>query len=197
MKKLALFDFDGTITTADTFVEFIRFNKSFLRFAIGFLLLSPVIIAFKLKLYPNWKAKELVITYFFKGTPLSDFEKMCHHFYTNKLKTLIRPKALEEIAKHHAAGYDVCIVSASPELWIKDWAEEQNVKLIGTKLEVKNNQITGKIAGNNCYGFEKECRVKAAYDLPTYDVIEAYGDSSGDKELLALAHSAHFKPFRK
>ncbi len=197
MKKLALFDFDGTITTSDTFVEFIRFNKGFVRFAIGFFLLSPFIIAFKLKLYPNWKAKELVITYFFKGTTTSDFDQMCQRFYSQKLPSLIRPKALEEIAKHQIAGYEICIVSASPELWIKDWAKEQNVQLIGTKLEVVENKITGKISGNNCYGFEKECRIKAIYDLASYDLIEAYGDSSGDKELLALAHKAHFKPFRK
>ena len=196
MKKLALFDFDGTITTTDTFVEFIRFNKGFLRFAVGFFLLSPFILAFKLKLYPNWKAKELVLTYFFKGTPIATFQAKCHDFYTKKLPKLIRPKALEEIAKHQAAGYEICLVSASPELWIRDWAKEQNVKLIGTKLEVIDNKITGKITGKNCYGFEKECRVKAAYDLSTYDVIEAYGDSSGDHELLALAHKAHFKPFR-
>lgn len=196
MKKLVLFDFDGTITTTDTFVAFIRYNKGFLRFATGFLLLSPFIVAFKLKLYPNWKAKEVVLAYFFKGTSLTEFEKMCYAFYQNKLPSLIRPKALEEIANHKADGYEICIVSASPELWIKDWAKEQRINLIGTQLEVVNHKITGKITGKNCYGFEKECRVKSVYNLSNYHTIEAYGDSSGDKELLALAHLKHYKPFR-
>ena len=196
MKKLALFDFDGTITTKDTFVEFIKYNESTFRFWFGFLLLSPFIIGFKLKLFPNWRAKELVITYFFKNTPLPDFKAMCTAFYKNKLNELVRPKAIDEIKKHLHEETIVSLVSASPELWIEDWAKEMGIKLIGTKLEVKDNKITGKIAGKNCYGPEKEVRVKAIYNLSDYDQIFAYGDSSGDKELLALAHKKHYKPFR-
>ena len=60
MSKLALFDFDGTITTKDSFVEFIKFKHGFLGFAVGFLLMSPVILLYKTKLIPNWKAKQWV-----------------------------------------------------------------------------------------------------------------------------------------
>ena len=197
MKNLALFDFDGTITTKDTFVEFIKFYKGTFRFWIGFALLSPFIIAFKLKLFPNWRAKELVLTYFFKNTPIDAFKQVCTRFNETIVPTLLRPKALLEIEKHRKEGTEIWIVSASPELWIQQWATAQNIALIGTKLEIVNGKLTGKLEGKNCYGVEKENRVKAAINLSDYQHISAYGDSSGDKELLALADNAFYKPFRE
>lgn len=194
--KLSLFDFDGTITTKDTFVEFIKFYKGTFKFWFGFILLSPLIIAFKIKLIPNWKAKELVLTYFFKNTPIKEFELQCSQFNELIVPYLIRPKALEEIQLHQKENRSIWIVSASPELWIKDWATKHNIQLIGTKLEIRNNLITGKLKDNNCYGPEKAVRIKKAINLDDFNFIEAYGDSSGDKEMLALADESHYKPFR-
>lgn len=194
--KLSLFDFDGTITTKDTFVEFIKFYKGPIKFWFGFILLSPLIIAFKIKLIPNWKAKELVLIYFFKNTPFKEFEETCSKFNELIIPQLIRPKALEEIKLHQKENRTIWIVSASPELWIKDWATKYNIQLIGTKLETINGLITGKLKGNNCYGPEKAVRIKKVIQLDDFNFIEAYGDSSGDKEMLALAHASHYKPFR-
>lgn len=194
--KLSLFDFDGTITTKDTFVEFIKFYKGPFKFWFGFILLSPLIIAFKIKLIPNWRAKELVLTYFFKNTPIKEFELQCSQFNELIVPYLIRPKAIKEIQLHQKENRSIWIVSASPELWIKNWATKHNIQLIGTKLEIRNNLLTGKLKGNNCYGPEKAVRIKKAINLDDFNFIEAFGDSSGDKEMLALADESHYKPFR-
>ena len=53
-KAIAFFDFDGTITTKDTLLEFIRFSKGRFRFYLGFLLYSPYLIAYKIKLIAGW-----------------------------------------------------------------------------------------------------------------------------------------------
>ena len=56
-KKLYCFDFDGTLTTSDTLLEFIKYAKGRGRFLMVFLMYSPLLVLMKLHLYPNWKAK--------------------------------------------------------------------------------------------------------------------------------------------
>ena len=196
MKKIAFFDFDGTITTKDTLFEFIKYQKGWMRFYIGFLVNVPVMAALKLKLAPNQFTKEKVLQYFFKGMALSDFQQTCDLFIADELPSIIREGAINEIKKLQALGFEVVIVSASVENWIKKWSDKVGVQLIATKLETNGNNLTGKINGKNCNGNEKAVRIKSAYDLSQYDEIYCYGDTSGDDAMLALATKAFFKPFR-
>ena len=59
-EKVAAFDFDGTLTTKDTLLDFLTFCFGFKKLFIGFLLLSPALLLYKLKLTSNEKAKERV-----------------------------------------------------------------------------------------------------------------------------------------
>lgn len=195
-KTIVFFDFDGTITNKDTFIEFIKFAKGKSSFRMGFAILAPVLIMYKLKLIKNWKAKEMVLSYFFSGIKEEDFKAICEDFCKKKIPELLRIKALDEIQMHQKLERTIYIVSASPENWIKPWAKKMGVNLIGSKLEVVDGIITGRLNGPNCYGLEKEARIKCEMDLSTYNEIWAYGDSKGDKELLALANKAFYKPFR-
>lgn len=61
MKRLYAFDFDGTLTTADTLLAFIRYACGTWRFIVGFLLHSPLLVLMKLKLYPNYRAKQRIL----------------------------------------------------------------------------------------------------------------------------------------
>ena len=64
-KKLYCFDFDGTLTTSDTLLEFIRYAKGTGRFLMVFLMYSPLLVLMKLHLFPNWKAKQLIFAHLF------------------------------------------------------------------------------------------------------------------------------------
>jgi phosphatidylglycerophosphatase C len=194
-KRLVLFDFDGTITTKDTFIEFIRFYHGNFRFASGFGLMLPILILYKFKIIPNWKAKEIVLTWFFKGQETVHFNRICGEFSRSILPRLIRPGALAELKKY-GNDSEVVVVSASAENWVSSWCQENNVKIIATQLESIDGKLTGKINGKNCFGEEKAIRIRERYSLATYDEIIAYGDSSGDKEMLALANKHFYKPFR-
>lgn len=196
MKKIAFFDFDGTITTKDTMFELIRHLKGDTRFYLGFLLNIPVFAAMKLKLISKQTAKEKLLTWFFKGTDLAEFQEGCDVFATSKLPALTREDALKEIAKLKAEGFEIVVVSASAENWIKKWAESTGLKLIATKLDVSNAKLTGKLYGANCNGPEKENRIRLAYDLSDFGDIYCYGDSGGDQEMLALGTRTFYKPFR-
>lgn len=196
MKEIAFFDFDGTITKKDTLLEFIKFSKGRTAFSFGFLLNLPYLVAFKLKIITNHKAKEKVLSYFFKDTPLASFQKDCEDFTSHILPGLIRPKALHEISKLRHAGVKIVIVTASPEYWIRKWADSIGAALISTQLEVIDGKLSGKILGNNCHGNEKVRLISGQYQLSDFTNIYAYGDSKGDLPMLQLANQSFYKPFR-
>ena len=159
------------------------------------LYLSPMLITYKLKFIPNYKAKQRMISYFFKGMEEYNFRKLAEQFSLKQIDTMLRPKSMQKIAWHKKQGHRVVVVSASIECWIKPWCDKNELDLIATKLEMKNGYITGKFQTKNCYGIEKANRVKEIYDLDDYDHIYAYGDSQGDIELLELANTKNFRAF--
>ncbi len=196
MKRIAFFDFDGTITSKDTLLEIIKFQKGTLWFYIGLLIISPYIIAYKFKLISNQSAKEKVLKYFFGGTDEKKFQLACDSFAAEKLPALIRTKALHEIKKHLALGSEIVIVTASASNWFRQWSNEYNIKIISSVLEIDNNKITGRLIGKNCYGNEKVSLIKQHYNLHEYNEIYCYGDTSGDTPMLELGSIAFYKPFR-
>jgi|SRR5579872_3982286 len=203
MSKIAFIDFDGTITTKDTLLEFIRYSKGTVRFYLGFILNSPWLVAYKLKLISNQRAKERILRFFFRHMPLDRFWQACQAFSREALPRLLRPKAIREIARLKAAGAEVVVVSASPEDWIRDWAASIGAELVATRLETvpgedksKPHRLTGRIWCANCHGEEKVRRIKEAYDLSGYQQIYTYGDSRGDRPMLSLGTASFYKPFR-
>jgi len=194
--KIALFDFDGTITTDDSLIKFIRFVVGDIKTLWGMICLSPMLIGYKLKFIPNYKAKQMMLSYFFKGVDEQQFKKVAEEYSLKQIDTILRPKAMKKIAWHKEQGHKVVIVSASIECWLKPWCDKNELDLIATKIEMHDGVVTGKLLTKNCYGIEKANRVSAEYNLNDYDYIYAYGDSRGDKELLALANESFYKPFR-
>lgn len=193
---IAFFDFDGTITTRDTLLEFIKFSKGRFRFYLGFALNSPWLVAMKFGLVSNQAAKERILTWFFRGCPEPSFREQCERFADAVLPALMRPKALNEIRLLREKDATIVIVSASPENWVGPWARSLSAECIATRLQIADHALTGKILDRNCYGEEKVSRIRESYQLPGYTHIYAYGDSSGDRPMLALANSAFYKPFR-
>ena len=194
--KLALFDFDCTITKDDSLLKFIRFVVGDGRFIFGLVVLSPILVAYKLKLIPNYKAKQKMLSWFFKGMSKEAFFKVANEYSLVHIDKILRPKAMEKISWHKAQGHKVVIVSASIDCWLRPWCEKNGLELIATKLEIKDDIVTGKLLSKNCYGVEKINRIKEIYNLKDFEYIYSYGDSSGDKQMLELAHEKFYKPFR-
>ncbi|MFM9840176.1 MAG: HAD-IB family hydrolase [Cyclobacteriaceae bacterium] len=196
MKRgLALFDFDGTITTKDTLFELIKFQKGNIAFYLGMIWLSPILILFKLGVVPNWRTKEIVLSLFFANQTLSSFQQMCDQFISNALPFMIRAEALKKIEQHTKKGDRVIVVSASAYNWVEGWCQSINIELISTRLDSKNGILTGKLESLNCNGEEKVKRIKKHLELTDFSPIYAYGNSSGDKPMLALADHPFYKKF--
>lgn len=195
MAKLALFDFDGTITTDDSLLKFIRFVVGDSRFLVGLFVLSPILIAYKLKLIPNYKAKQKMLSWFFKGYKEKEFRKVADEYSLKHIENILRPKAMQKIEWHKEQGHKVVVVSASIECWLKPWCSLYALDLIATRLKITDT-VSGEFLTKNCHGAEKVNRIKEQYNLEKFDYIYVYGDSSGDKEMLELADEKYYKPFR-
>ena len=198
MKRIAAFDFDGTITCKDTLIEFLRFAGGSARFYAVFALYSPLLVLMKLKLYSNQKAKEKIFAHYFKGMPIEQFNDLCLRFFEQKGQSLIYADAKAQIAKYKEQGDEVVIISASIENWVYHFAEALKAdKLLSTQVEVQEGNLTGRFLTANCYGKEKVNRLLNAYPERENYYLIAYGDSRGDKELLQLADEQHYKQFKK
>ena len=200
-KKIYCFDFDGTLTTSDTLLEFIKYAKGRSRFLMVFLMYSPLLVLMKLHLYPNWKAKQQIFAHLFAGMRIEKFDALCHDF-AEESQHLLRPKGITLVHEALVAGAQVFIVSASIDNWVRPFFDIRNLKgvqVLGTQIEVEDGKLTGRFKSNNCYGKEKVHRIAEAlksFERSEYE-IEAFGDSRGDKEILAFADKGHFKPFRE
>ena len=193
MKKIVAFDFDGTLTTKDTLIEFIRYACGTGAFVRGFLLYAPLLVLMKLGLFPNWKAKQKVFAYFFEGMKIEEFDGVCQRFAKDN-QHLLRPKGIEAIQQALDKGAEVLIVSASIDNWVQPFFAE--VKVLGTQVEVIDGKLSGRFLTKNCYGQEKVNRILALFPNRSEYHLTAYGDSRGDKELLAFADESDYKPFR-
>lgn len=190
-RNIAVFDFDGTLTTRDTLLMFIRFTVGTRRFLCGMLLFLPLIVLMKLKLYDNSKCKEHAFSWFFKGMKHDVFAEYGRSFAA-KVRTVARPSTTEALAKHRANGDTLYIISASIEEWVAPYCRSLGVTdVLATRAEVDaDGLLTGRFASPNCYGAEKVRRLLAVEpDRDSYH-LTAYGDSSGDTEMFALADEA-------
>lgn len=191
--SVAFFDFDGTLTTKDSFIEFIKYYHGSINLLLGLLLNLPVLLLYKIKVIPNWKAKERLIQYFFKGVDLDEFNVKAREFSMKEIPKILRSDMMKQLKNHKVVRNDIFLVSASFENWLVPWAESHKIKVISSRLDSTSKKLNGKIRGNNCYGLEKELRIKLELDLSRYDKIYAYGDSHGDTEMLQLADISFYR----
>jgi HAD superfamily hydrolase (TIGR01490 family) len=186
-RRVAVFDFDGTLTRKDTFLEFIRFTQGRFRFWTGFIIHAPVLILMKLHIYANWKAKQQVFTFFFKGWDYTRFEKAGKAF-SLVIDNMRKLQGMELLQQELKESNDVYVVSASIEEWLSPWCLSHGIKqVVSTQVEVKNGKLTGKFLTKNCYGKEKVARLIEVEPCRDDYVLYAYGDSQGDAEMLQFA----------
>ena len=192
---VAIFDFDGTLTRRDSLLPFLHWALAG-RFWWGLLVLSPMLLRYALRLIPNWRAKDVMLTYFFANWSQDKLDKLGQRFAVQHIPRMLRPEAIQRVQWHQKQGHHLVILSASPEVYLSPWGMRMGFdQVIGTRLEVQSGVLTGRILGKNCYGIEKVERLKAYLgDLSGY-CLHAYGDSSGDRELLDIANYPYYRRF--
>jgi phosphatidylglycerophosphatase C len=195
-QRVVAFDLDGTLTRADTLTDFLIWRRGPVRAVARALPLIPALLAYVLGMLDRGGMKQKALRRFIKGVPVETLDAESKRYAKNRLPKLLRPQALAALRKHVAAGDRVILVTASPEFVAQAWADAENLELVATRLCNAGGRMTGILDGRNCWGPEKVRRLEEILGAPVRLSV-AYGDSLGDKDMLAVAAVAHFRPFRE
>lgn len=194
MKKLYLFDFDGTLTYRDTMFLFLKFYSP-KKFYIQFLKHSPLFVLLKLGLIDAEKVKKSFISSVLKGERKPLLEKKAQEFFDNYGKEIMRENALEFLGKIDHTQTQSYIVTASLDIWVKPFADGRRMRLLATQAEFKDEIFTGNFIGKNCNGDEKKCRIEKEFEGKKFDKTIAFGDTKGDRQMMEWADESHYRFF--
>lgn len=202
MKKLAIFDIDYTITKKETLMELFKYvikkNKKNLRFLPRAIYCG---IMYAIGIYDERKVKETFLR-FIDGIKEEELAELVKEFYDERLKNILYDDALKMIKKLKNEGYDIYLISASPEFYVNEFYNIKEVdKVIGTKFGFENGTFVRKMVGNNCKGEEKVRRLKEVLkdEKIEVDFKESYmfSDSLSDKPLLDLVGKPYLINYKK
>jgi HAD superfamily phosphoserine phosphatase-like hydrolase len=190
-KTLVLFDFDGTLTKKDTFFQFLCFSKGASSVIMMFLGNLHSILFYFVRLISAEELKRRLFNYHFKGSNKAELETTGDLFsiYMNKTASF-RKDIMEKLNTYKRESADIYVVSASIGIWVHPICKSLGINAICTEIEFEAMVFNGKFATKNCNGIEKANRIRAEVDLKAYSKIIAYGNSKGDKEMLAMANDA-------
>jgi phosphatidylglycerophosphatase C len=187
-RTYAAFDFDGTMTRRDTLVPFLTTVVG-----RGAVLRALAAESASLALAVTGRGdrdavKERVLTRVLAGCPYADVETAGRAFGTNLTRSAITNEARDRIAWHRREGHEVVIVSASLDVYLGEVARALDIAhLLCTSLDTdERGRCTGRLRGPNCRGAEKATRLRTLFDGDDIE-LWAYGNSSSDDEMLALA----------
>jgi phosphatidylglycerophosphatase C len=193
---IAFFDLDGTITTKDTFIDFIVFCRGKFYFLSGLLMLSPLIALYLLKLFPNYRLKEIFFRFYLASYySADDLENLGKSYSIKILPSIVYKEAINQINWHKEKNHRIIILTASSPLWLSEWCRSNELDIIGTEFVKSGNKYTGKINGKNCLGLQKMLIVEKIINETQFNLTYGYGDSNSDKNFLSILIHGSYKPY--
>ncbi|MDJ0919933.1 MAG: HAD-IB family hydrolase [Henriciella sp.] len=164
MPGTAFFDMDRTLTRSGTWSRYLfSVNKKRPFFYLRLPLLAAHAVAYKLGLVSRQSVKEQGLkTLTWAGR--ADLERAAERFADREIRSGLRRQALAVLERHRAAGDTLVMATAAAELVARPIGDQLGMDVvICTELEwSKDNRLTGKLAGANCYGREKLDRIRTA-----------------------------------
>jgi phosphatidylglycerophosphatase C len=182
---LALFDFDGTLTRHDTVLPFLYQLCGPTAFPRLTAVATSALVRDRER---RDAAKAAIIRSALAGRTYAEVQEAGRAYAHEVVDSALRTEGRARLEWHRAHGHRLVIVSASLEPYLTFVADRLGVDVcLCTRLEVDDaGVLTGAIDGANCRGDEKAQRVRAVIEPDDYEVW-AYGDTHGDRALLALA----------
>ncbi|WP_228481977.1 HAD-IB family phosphatase [Lysobacter sp. H21R4] len=162
--SLALFDFDGTITTHETMPEFLRRSISRRRLILGWLLLAPLALGYKWRVISGTLVRRAIVRIGYSGVAASAVVTSGRDFTESYLPKVLRPEAMQRIDWHVAQGHKVVVVSGGLDVYLAPWCEAHGLELLCSSLQRRNGVFTGYYEGQQCVLAEKARRVRERYD---------------------------------
>lgn len=189
---LALFDFDGTLTTRETFPDFMRYAVARPRLLVGGVLLAPVVFGYRRGWIAGNPTRASIVQVGLRGVDAARLRAQGDAFAREVLPDVLRPEAMARLAWHRERGDRIVVVSGGLDVYLAPWCATQGIELLCSVLAERNGRITG-YAGAQCVGEEKVRRVRALCDPQAYAAIHAYGDTHEDNAMLSMAHHRTYR----
>ena len=185
---VAAFDVDKTLTTRDCVVPFLR-RVGGVAFLGRLAVRSPQLLVAVLRRRRD-RIKALATRAAVRGRSLVDVDAVAQRFALEVWERRMRPDSVARLRWHLTQGHRVVLVSASYRNYLVPLADRLGVHdVISTELAVDNGICTGELRGPNCRAVVKADRLRAWLVESGLSAAEihAYGDSAGDRDLLAMA----------
>ena len=195
-QAIVAFDFDGTLTVSDSFTAFLRWRAGAGGWFLGLAKMAPDLAAYAGH-RDRGRLKAASVKEFLRGVPRVQLEEDAEAFAGQVWPGFLRYDALACWKDWGARGAYRVIVTASPETTVAPFARRLGAEaLLGTPLVFDaDHRVTGAFSSPNCRGEEKVRRLRAAFG-DDMQLAAAYGDTTGDTEMLAMADEAGFRRFK-
>ena len=191
MRVVAAFDFDGTLSTRDNVVPFLRAAVGGPRLVAGLVATAPRLVAAALDDGRRDRAKAALVRRLLTGYETARLTGIAEQFADDVVEHHLRADAVERAEWHRNQGHELVMVSASFAVYLEPVARRLAFDAaLATELETSTDgRLTGRLLGANVRRAEKVRRLDDWLgDRPA--IVWAYGDSTGDRELFERADHA-------
>jgi phosphatidylglycerophosphatase C len=198
-RTVAAFDFDGTLSTRDNFVPFLRSVAGTAAVSRSMVVNSTRVATQPRAQRSRDALKALVLHDLFAGFDAATFDEIGREFASEVIQRHLRSEMVQRADWHRTQSHTLVIVSASLGVYLRPIAEQLRFDhVLCTELEVGDDgYLTGAMQGANVRGLEKVRRLDALLATPPFGhgdsepaYVWAYGDSSGDRYLWERADRA-------
>lgn len=191
-RVVAAFDFDGTLTARDSLMPFLAKVAGRRRLGLALVAGAPAIALALAGRADRGATKAALLARLVAGHAADDLRAQ-GDAYAAELVPRLHPALLERIDWHRGQGHELVLVSASLGAYLQPLASRLGfTTVLATEMEVGDDgRLTGHLVGLNVRGEEKLRRLEAWLGGDPR-VLWAYGDSAGDRELLAAADNPHW-----
>ena len=197
IRKVAAFAFDGSLTYSDSFTKFLKFAAGHARIA-GAFLTQPSLVGDYIATRDRGALKSRLLFKLLGAISKHELEMRIAAFVATTGRDLFRPDAMAEWDRQDQPDRLRVIVTASPQILVAPFGALIGAdQVIGTRLGFSaDGRLLPDLEGSNCRGEEKMCRLRELFG-PGLDLETAYGDTAGDREMLAAARHPHYRVFKK
>lgn len=189
-RRVAAFDFDGTLTPRDTLVPFLARLYGRRRLAVAAAMVGPP-WRLEAEIHRRDHAKAQLLRRLTTGDDPARVER-AGRAYATRLDALLVPAMRSRVEQHRQAGHELVAVSASLAAYLVPLLGDDLGfdGVIAVELAVGDDgRLSGEMSRPNVRGPQKAVRLREWLAATGGGDVElwAYGNSSGDADLLAMA----------
>jgi len=185
-RGVAAFDFDGTLVRGDSLPRFLARLLGRRRFTTVLVRSGPSMLGGYIRSGRDG-SKSALLAKAVGGVPAEQAVATGEAF-AQVLAEQVRPDMARSMAWHRSRDHEQILVSASLAIYLEPFGRLSGFdRVIATRLEVgEDGRLTGRIEGPNVRAAQKAFRLSEAIGSDPVEMW-AYGDSVGDREMLAMA----------